>query len=422
MQPIKALALSIIVCVQTAPAGAAPGETPAPGTNPAKTERSGTLVSSKLSPGTTAATTAPQSSIVSSGAVPVEESKHPANTGNEPSRSAAGSSVPRVLKGGLTHTLSPFKEDGSVETIKQGTSVSVTLSANLNSEVTQVGDQVCGMVTLDLKDKEKVLLPGQWHVRGKVTRVEKHRRGGLDGYVEIKFEKLVSPDGKVEVPFDATVSTKDSAPKAIAKHIAKDVGFTGVGAIGGAILSVQTTGIPLAVATHGISVGIGAAGGAALGAVAAARRQGKILSALPGDELKLKIDKEVVLPAFNPEALPSAAPPEVLEGADIFINKSKKSPDPYGDKASCLLTVNFRFTNNTEKGYCFGDFGVISDHNHSYLPFASSMNMKESTRRVGRGESQEGTITYHVGSSKHKYWLVLKDRAKDRILSRVPIN
>ena len=259
-------------------------------------------------------------------------------------------------------------------------------------------------------------------MRGKVTQVQKHRRGGLDGYIEIKFDKLVSPDGKYEIPFEATVSTKDSAPKAIAKHLVKDTGFVGVGAIGGALLSVQLTGIPLAVATNGYSVAIGAAAGAAAGGVAAVRRQGKILSALPGDELKLRISRPVVLPAFNAEALPSAAPAETTTGIDIAINKWNKLQDPYGDKASCLLRVNFKFENKTEKGYGFNDLAVISDHNQTYPPFASMADIKETSKRVAPQASQEGTITFHAGSPKHKYWLVLLDRSRNNVLSRVPIN
>lgn len=334
----------------------------------------------------------------------------------------AAANTPLKLKGGVSHDLTPFKEDGSVETIQQGTPLNITLSANLNSELAQVGDQICAMVSTDVKDKDKVLLPGQWYVKGKVTRVEKRKRAGMDGYVEIKFDKLCSPDGKHEVPFEASVSTKDSAPKAIVKHLVKDAGFVSVGAVGGALASVQLTGIPLAVATNGYSVAIGAAAGATIGGVAAIHRKGKIMSALPGDELKLKISKPVVLPAFNAEALPSAAPPEVMEGIDLAVTKWSKLPSPYGDKSSCLLQVSFKISNKTDRRFTLGDLAVVSNHNQKYNPFASQANIRETSKKVLPQTTVDGTITFDVGSPKHKYSLVLMDKGKTNVLVRVPIN
>lgn len=399
---INSLLLSILLCIGVMPVEAAPGNQTSSSASDQKRI--------PLAAATTTAASSNASSAENSDARPAQ------NLG------VTSGSQPKILKGNVSHTLTPFKEDGSVETLKEGTPLSISMSANLNSELAQVGDQITGTVSIDVKQDGKVVLPGQWHVQGKVSKVEKRRRGGLDGYVEIKFDKLVSPNGEYEVPIDATVSTKDSAPKAIAKHLVKDAGYLSVGAVGGAILSVQTTGIPLAVATHGISVGIGAAAGAGAGAVAAARRKGKVLSALPGDELQLRIDKPVVLPAFNAEALPSAAPPEVLDGIDLAIKKTKKSRDPWGDKSSCLLTLNFKFTNKTRKTYSFGDLAVISDHNHTYGPYASPDNIRETTKRVSPGQSQEGTITFYGGSPKHSYWLALTDRVKGTVLTRVPIN
>ncbi|MBY0547987.1 MAG: hypothetical protein K2W95_11890 [Candidatus Obscuribacterales bacterium] len=357
--------------------------------------------------------------VSTSGSAPQET---PPDAAAKPQKIAVASERKLKLKGGVTETLSPFKADGSVETIKQGKALSITLSTNLNSELAQEGDDIYAMVSTDVKDGKKVLLPGQWKVHGKVTKVEKRRRGGLDGYVEIKFDQLISPDGKLSQPFEATVSTKDSAPKAIAKHLVKDTGYVSVGAVGGALMSVQLTGIPLAVATNGYSVAIGAAAGATLGAVAAGTRKGKIMSILPGDELKLTMSKPVVLPAFNPEALPSAAPPEVTEGVELFINNCKKLPDPYGDKHSCLLRVNFKFSNKTEKRYDFSDLTVISNRNQNYLPFTSMADIKETSKSVAPHSVMEGTITFHVGSPKYKYSLALMDKAKSKVLSRIPLN
>ena len=64
----------------------------------------------------------------------------------------------------------------------------------------------------------------------------------------------------------------------------------------GSIVSVQLTGIPTAIATHGISVGAGAAVGGTLGMIGALKRKGKIASFLPGDEMKMVTVEQIELP------------------------------------------------------------------------------------------------------------------------------
>lgn len=329
-----------------------------------------------------------------------------------------------VLKGTVEHTVSPFIEHAPNEVVPEGTAVNLTLQANINSEVSNVGDGVAAMVAVDHKDKDgkKVVLPGQWLMVGKVSRVERQKRGGRDGYMEIKFDKLISPDGKYQVPVEASVSTKDSAVKSVARHVAKDTAYMGIGAFGGALLSVQLGGIGTAIATHGISVGVGAAAGAGLGAVAAARRKGKILAVLPGDEIKVKLAKPLIVPAFNPEALPSAAPPAMLENFEIKIKEHKFLPDPYGDKLSRLLAVSLHIKNKTGHKYEIRDLAVLSDRNQMYLPYASPENMKERTKSVPSGASCDAFLTFGVGIPKHKYRLILMDRGVSHILSEVPIN
>lgn len=327
-----------------------------------------------------------------------------------------------ILKGGVSHNVSPIKEDGSTETINQGTPVNLTISANLNSELTREGEDVIAMVSADLKDGNKVLLPGQWYVHGKVAHVEKQRRLGRNGSIDIKFDKLISPDGKYQIPFEASASTNESAIKSGLKHAAKDASYVSIGAFGGALASVQLTGIPLAVATNGYSVAAGAAVGATLGAIAAARRKGKMICTFPGDELRLRITKPLILPAFNPEALPSAAPLAHLDNFDIRITNWKFNADPYGDKLSRLLTVNFRLENRTAQKYRLCDIALISERNKLYRPYATRNDMVEMQKSVAPHATQEATLSFGVDNPHYKYRLVLLDRGNSNILTELPIN
>lgn len=330
-------------------------------------------------------------------------------------------SPPTLLKGGVSETISPIAEDGSKNELPIGLPLDLTLMVNLNSEVSKVGDGVVAMVSVDVKDGGKTVLPGQWFVGGTVTQVEHQKRLGRDGYVTVKFEKLVSPDGKYEIPIDVTASTKESTAKGIAKVVAKDSVYVTKGAAMGALASVQVTGIPLAIATHGYSVAGGAVVGSLVGLVAALKRKGNIATAINGDELKFKLDKPVMLPAFNAVALPSAAPIPKVNNLDVVVDKVSFRSDPFGDKQSRILRVDFKMNNNTNREYGFSNLVVVSDHNKMYYPYILG-DFKERQKRVPAKSRQAGSMTFDVTSGKHKYWLVLLDHGNQKELARWLLN
>ncbi|MBX9687759.1 MAG: hypothetical protein K2X27_13720 [Candidatus Obscuribacterales bacterium] len=353
-----------------------------------------------------------------------ESAKDSSEAGSEqPQIAVSNTSKGPLLRGGVVHDVCPFKEDGSTEVIEQGTALNLTVTANLNSELSKEGDEIRAEVSTDLKDGGKVLLPGKWQVIGHVSHVQSQKRMGKDGYIEIKFDKLVSPDGKWVVPLDASASTKDSTAKTVVKQVAETTGYVSVGAVGGALLSVQLTGLPLAVATHGISVGAGAAAGAALGIAAALRRKGDILCALPGDEIQIRLPAPITLPAFKQETIPSKAPPPKLSDLDIVVKKKSFQPFPFGDRKSRLLTVSFLLENHSNKEYSLADIAVVCNHNHSYLPYCATPGiLKERNKTVGPNAVQEATLTFQVGDPRLKYSLVLLQHGTSHILSQVAIN
>ncbi|HEY9869487.1 MAG TPA: hypothetical protein V6D08_10015 [Candidatus Obscuribacterales bacterium] len=337
-----------------------------------------------------------------------------------PSQSGSQRPSGSVLKGRISATQSPFLS-GTVETIPEGTQVNLTLTANLNSELSQKGDEVLARIAVEVKDGQKVLLPAGWYAHGFVTDVASQRRLGRDGYVEVEFDSIISPDGNYELSFPAKLSTKDNKLKSAAKLLAKDAGYVAVGAAAGAILSAQITGIPLAVMTQGYSVAVGAGVGAGVGAFAALKRKGKIASFYPGDELKLTIAEPLTIPAFNPEALAASPPAGGVEGLNILVARARFGKDPFGDERSRLLTLDVKLDNESSKEYSFFDLAVVSDHNQRYYPSILG-GLAVLKKKVPPHTSQEGTLTFSVDSPKRKYWIVLLDRVERKELARVPIN
>ena len=328
----------------------------------------------------------------------------------------------KVLRGTVRQdgSKSPFLP-GVVQTVPKGSTIDIAFSGTINSEFTQKGDEIMVQVSHDVAGSSGVGVPGGWYAHGLVTDSAVPKRGGRAGYISIRFDKLVSPDGQYEVPFNAEVSTKDSPVKGVAKLVAVDSGYVGLGALGGSILAVQYGGLGTAIATHGISVGVGAAIGGTIGLFGAIKRKGNDATFFSGDELKIVTADPISLPGFDKTALPSGKIHEKLKDMAITVNKALFAKDPSGDKASNLLVLDLTVANKTPKECTFCDLVVVSDHNQKYTP-SCFQPMQQLQKKIKPNTTEAGTIAFGVDGKKRKYWLVLLDPTKENELTRVPIN
>lgn len=339
-------------------------------------------------------------------------------------QSAQATKEAHLLKGSVTHSLSksPLMYDKPQE-LPKGTTISLVSLANINSEINTKGDEVWVRVGTNVHGPSEVAVPGGWYMHGLVTDSAKQRRGGRDGYVTVQFDKLISPDRQIEVPIDAEITSKKSAPKAIAKHLLIDSGHVSLGAAGGAIASIQLGGIGTAIATHGISVGVGAGIGATIGLIGAAKRKGSVSSILPGEEMKLVVNQPITLPGFDASLIPSAKPTAHLENFEVQINKLAFSKDPWGDNRAKMLTVDITLKNGTSHEYGFSNLAVVSDRDEVYYPDPlHNGGPNFVTKKVKPNTTETAVVAFNVDGKRHKYWLVLLDRANQKELNRVPIN
>jgi hypothetical protein len=358
-------------------------------------------------------------------------SQETGNTANGGTRTSGAFSVPGLQKDmpllrGQASTFkgrSPFLS-GSIQSIPADTKVELVVPDGtfLNSEFSQKGDEVRVRVAKDIMDGDRVLIPGGWYMRGLVTQAVGRQRTLRNGWVEVQFDKLVSPDGDYELDFNAKVSTKDNKLTAVSKLIAKDVGFVSYGALGGALLSIQLGGIGTAIATHGISVGVGAAIGGTIGQYAAIRRKGKINSITGGDTLKLVTAEPISLPGFDKELLPSAEPIPHLEGLELKVKDFRFARTSWNDSSARVLTVDLDVANNTKLNFNFFDVFVKSDHDQTYIQTYGGLGGGAKNPTIAPGKSGSGKIVFTVGSPKRKYSLIFVSRRTGKELSRVAIN
>ncbi|MBU6450434.1 MAG: hypothetical protein KGS72_01555 [Cyanobacteria bacterium REEB67] len=310
---------------------------------------------------------------------------------------------------------------GSVQTIPDGLKVDLTLQGNLNSETSQKGSEVFARISTDVTDSSgnKVYLPGGWVAHGFVTDRSGQKRHGRAGWAEVTFDKIISPDGNYDIPFEAKLSTKDNTVAAVTKIIATDTKYMSIGAAAGSVLSVQMTGIPLAVASHGYSVAIGAGIGAAIGLFGAVRHKGDILSVYPGEHLKLTTAGSIQMPGFNLANLPSAKPKERVIGIFMQVNEARLEKDAFTeDKRARILRVNFTVVNHSQREFLLNNIRVISELQTIYPPHMQNLAVKY--KPLVPTSSQTVTIPFSVDAGKHNYFLLLTD-AKGNEVRREPI-
>ena len=144
---------------------------------------------------------------------------------------------------------------GYVATVAAGTQFSATLRNSINSETTQVGEQVQATISQPIYSGSELVIPAGSTVTGQVTNVisAKHFKFGANGRVELTFNQVQTPDGR-SFPMTAKINTDQLRLS----------GGTGMGRVGHSLL------------TTGIGAGGGAALGTGLGAIVGGMSGGRM--------------------------------------------------------------------------------------------------------------------------------------------------
>ena len=164
----------------------------------------------------------------------------------------------------------------------------MTVSQVLSSGYTIEGDEFFAEVTGDVIGDKGVIIPKGSVAHGSIKETGEAKRLGRDGYVNLSFDYIVTPDGR-EIPIEGDMTTKLSAAAETTKIIAQDVGYTAVGGAVGGLLALNWLGIEAAIASHGYTVAGGAAIGGVVGLALALKRKGNEVLIAPGDEIKVKV-------------------------------------------------------------------------------------------------------------------------------------
>ena len=305
---------------------------------------------------------------------------------------------------------------GKTETLEKRDVIEMTVSQVLDGSFSFEGDEFFAEVTGDVIGDKGVIIPKGTVAHGVIKQTSEAKRLGRDGYIDLSFDYLVTPDGR-EIPIEGKMSTKLHPLKAATKIVATDVGYTAVGGLAGGMFALQALGLEAAIASNGYTLAGGAAIGGAVGLGMSLYRKGKDVLISPGDEIKVKILSSVELPVYREEALKKKE--EKYPGLDIRIANILYEKDPFGEVNT--LTLSLSISNMSDKSFAGMDIALVNDYNTVFNPSIFG-DTKLLFSQFKPGDRRAGKISFAVNNVKHSYWLVVNDRATNKPLMRISLD
>ena len=305
---------------------------------------------------------------------------------------------------------------GEVDQLEAKDVIKMTVSQVLSSGYTEEGDEFFAEISSEVEGDKGVILPAGTIAHGCVREIQSSKRLGRDGWIEVNFDYLITPDGR-EIPIQGKMSTKLNPVIGTTKNVAKGAGYTAAGGVVGGFLALNVFGLPAAIASQGYTLAGGAALGGAVGLGMALYRKGKDVLIWPGDEIRVKVVHGIELPVFKKEALKQEE--FVCEGLGLKITNIDFEEDPFGELNT--ITIALVITNLTDKYFTGFDISLMNDLNASFYPsvFGDTSIMFS---KIKPGDRTSGRISFSVDNIKRKHWLVIYDRAQRKQIAKVSID
>ena len=305
---------------------------------------------------------------------------------------------------------------GKTETLEKKDTIEMTVSQVLDGSFSFEGDEFFAEVTTDVLGNKGIIIPKGTVAHGVIKESGEAKRLGRDGYIDLSFDYLVTPDGR-EIPIEGKMSTKLHPIKAATKIVATDIGYTAAGGVLGGVFAAQALGIEAAIASQGYTLAGGAAVGAGVGLGMALYRKGKNVLISPGDEIKVKILSNVELPVYREEALKQKE--EKYPGLDIRIANILYEKDPFGEVNT--LTLSISISNMSDKSFAGMDLALVNDYNVVFNPSIFG-DTKLVFSQFKPGDRKAGKISFAVNNIKDSYWLIVNNRATNKPLMKISLD
>ncbi|MBI1268698.1 MAG: hypothetical protein GC193_14850 [Cryomorphaceae bacterium] len=298
------------------------------------------------------------------------------------------------------HPQSPSVHREDVRVVAPGTELDLVLSTEIEAGENVEGDEFFCKIIKDVLVDGQVVIPRGTVVHGVLSIMEGPKRAGRDGYINTRFDYLVTPDGR-EVPIEGDSTTQDSRGKAAAKVVGRAAGFTAIGGVVGTLVALQYGGLAGAVASHGATLAGGAAIGGATGLTIAMLVKGKSVMLKPGAEMRVKLSESLKLPTMT-------MPDETAEdfsapGLKVQVEGIRIGHHPFDDMTEITLTLDV--LNDTENTFSKFEIGLEDELGNLFFP--SSFGDKGMLlSKIKPGSHLNSNLTFSVYSAKIRHRLV----------------
>ncbi|MEB3206001.1 MAG: hypothetical protein VKK59_01470 [Vampirovibrionales bacterium] len=324
-----------------------------------------------------------------------------------------------VLKGGVVITdefeNQPMVNDDDIKPIKPGSELEMTVTTELAPGMgVQTGDGFYGKVSKHFMVGNQVVIPKGSILHGTVTQMVDPKFAGRNGHVSMKFDTLITTDGR-EIPIQGDYTSKDNKLTAAAKVAARSAGYTLGGGLVGALLVLRVGGLAAVTASQGYALAGGAAIGGAVGLTAAMVTKGKSFMLEPGAKLKVKLGEGMALPSMS---MPDVLANDVkLSGLDVKLLGIKIANDPFGERREMTLSVDIQ--NQTEHTFSLFDVALEDDNGALFYPspFGDSGLWFQKLKPNSR---MSGNLTFSVNNPDLDHSLVFfKQYTRQRLAKHV---
>ena len=190
---------------------------------------------------------------------------------------------------------------GSVVTVPAGTSFPATLTSELSSGNTSVGQPVYMVLGEDFYYGNKLIAPSGSTITGSVIEAKAAKHGSLNGKLCVRFTQITTPYG-TQIPISAVIKTDDNTgvltggtKMDVTKEYAKDLAVgSAAGALSGLVFGALAGGDKL-----GRGVALGTAVGAGGGLVKSAIDKGQDVSIPVNSKIELLLTQPITATASN---------------------------------------------------------------------------------------------------------------------------
>jgi len=305
---------------------------------------------------------------------------------------------------------------GTVDELDKSDVIRMTVSQVLDASFSLEGDEFFAEVSSDVYSDKGIIIPRGTVAHGIIKASKESRRLGRDGYIDLQFDYLVTPDGR-EIPIEGKMSTKMHPLKAAAKIAATDVGYTAVGGVIGGFAALNILGLEAAIASNGYTVAGGAAIGGAVGLGMALYRKGKDVLISPGDEIRVKVVSNVSLPVYKAEAL--AQKELQYPGLTVKITNIVYEKDPFG--VPNTITLSLVIANMTKKTFTSFDLALLDEVNSVFHPSIFG-DTKLMYSKIKPGDRVAGRLSFSVNDVKKRYWLTFFEAGGKKPLAKISLD